>query len=213
MASDPKIHTSEVTPPALYFNRRALMRGGVLAAGAAWQCGAVSPTQPHRDGQDRDGRRGRADQAGRPRLHRGRAEDAIRVGRQLQQLLRVLDGQGRRGRRCRRRSRRPAGRSPSAGWRTSRGCSISTICRRLSPPEERVYRMRCVEAWSMVIPWVGFSLSKLLETVEPMADARYVAFETLLDREADAQPEGETSCRGPTSRACAWTRRCTRSRC
>jgi methionine sulfoxide reductase catalytic subunit len=53
--------------------------------------------------------------------------------------------------------------------------------RRLSPPEERIYRMRCVEAWSMVIPWAGFSLSKLLDAVEPTADAKYVAFETLLD--------------------------------
>jgi len=53
--------------------------------------------------------------------------------------------------------------------------------RRLAPPEERVYRMRCVETWSMVIPWVGFSLSKLLQAVQPMGDARFVAFETLLD--------------------------------
>jgi sulfoxide reductase catalytic subunit YedY len=53
--------------------------------------------------------------------------------------------------------------------------------RRLSPPEERVYRMRCVEAWSMVIPWAGYSLSRLLEAVEPTADAKYVAFETLHD--------------------------------
>ncbi len=49
------------------------------------------------------------------------------------------------------------------------------------PLEERVYRMRCVEGWSMVIPWSGFPLAKLLEKVEPMGDARYVAFETLLD--------------------------------
>jgi len=41
--------------------------------------------------------------------------------------------------------------------------------------------MRCVEAWSMVIPWVGFSLSKLLDTVEPLSEGKYVAFETLLD--------------------------------
>ncbi len=53
--------------------------------------------------------------------------------------------------------------------------------KRISPPEERVYRMRCVEAWSMVIPWAGFSLSKLLALVEPTADAKYVAFETLHD--------------------------------
>ncbi|HEY1787616.1 MAG TPA: protein-methionine-sulfoxide reductase catalytic subunit MsrP, partial [Verrucomicrobiae bacterium] len=52
---------------------------------------------------------------------------------------------------------------------------------KIAPPEERVYRMRCVEAWSMVVPWAGFSLSKLLEVVEPTSDAKYVAFETLED--------------------------------
>lgn len=49
--------------------------------------------------------------------------------------------------------------------------------------EERVYRMRCVEAWSMVIPWNGFPLRKLLDVVEPAAEARYVRFETLFDPE------------------------------
>ncbi|HKE60793.1 MAG TPA: protein-methionine-sulfoxide reductase catalytic subunit MsrP [Pyrinomonadaceae bacterium] len=49
------------------------------------------------------------------------------------------------------------------------------------PLEERVYRLRCVEGWSMVIPWVGFELNKLLQHVEPTAGARYVAFQTLLD--------------------------------
>ncbi|EWH12193.1 TMAO/DMSO reductase [Catenovulum agarivorans DS-2] len=45
--------------------------------------------------------------------------------------------------------------------------------------EERIYRLRCVEAWSMVIPWVGFSLNKLLEKAQPKSTAQYVAFETL----------------------------------
>ena len=49
------------------------------------------------------------------------------------------------------------------------------------PLEERVYRMRCVEAWSMVIPWVGFPLGDLLRRVEPTSRAKYVAFTTLLD--------------------------------
>ena len=49
--------------------------------------------------------------------------------------------------------------------------------------EERVYRMRCVEAWSMVIPWIGFSLKKLLDIVEPTSDAKYVRFETIYDPE------------------------------
>lgn len=46
--------------------------------------------------------------------------------------------------------------------------------------EERIYRMRCVEAWSMVIPWVGFPLASLLARVEPAPGAKYVAFETLV---------------------------------
>ncbi len=46
-------------------------------------------------------------------------------------------------------------------------------------PEERIYRLRCVEAWSMVIPWVGFPLAKLLKEVEPTSDAKYVRFETV----------------------------------
>jgi len=45
--------------------------------------------------------------------------------------------------------------------------------------EERVYRLRCVEGWSMVIPWTGFSLAALLKEVEPTADAKYVRFETI----------------------------------
>lgn len=47
------------------------------------------------------------------------------------------------------------------------------------PLEERIYRMRCVEAWSMVIPWIGFPLYKLLALAEPTSHAKYVAFETL----------------------------------
>jgi sulfoxide reductase catalytic subunit YedY len=56
--------------------------------------------------------------------------------------------------------------------------------------KERVYRLRCVEAWSMVIPWVGFPIAKLLEQVEPMSQAKYVRFETLYDPE---QMPGQSS--------------------
>ena len=53
---------------------------------------------------------------------------------------------------------------------------------KLSPMEERIYRMRCVEGWSMVIPWVGYSLSALIRRVEPLGSAKFVQFETLADR-------------------------------
>ena len=52
---------------------------------------------------------------------------------------------------------------------------------RLAPMEERIYRLRCVEGWSMVIPWVGWSLAELIRRVEPTGNARYVEFHTLAD--------------------------------
>ncbi|HET7874788.1 MAG TPA: protein-methionine-sulfoxide reductase catalytic subunit MsrP [Methylomirabilota bacterium] len=54
---------------------------------------------------------------------------------------------------------------------------------KMAPLEERVYRLRCVEAWSMVIPWIGFPLSVLLKRVEPTSQARFVEFQTLVDPE------------------------------
>ena len=51
----------------------------------------------------------------------------------------------------------------------------------LTPLEERVYRMRCVEGWSMVIPWVGYSLSKLINHVQPLGSAKFISFTTLAD--------------------------------
>lgn len=52
---------------------------------------------------------------------------------------------------------------------------------KLSPMEERIYRLRCVEGWSMVIPWVGYSLADLIRQVEPLGSAKYVEFVTLAD--------------------------------
>ena len=53
---------------------------------------------------------------------------------------------------------------------------------KLAPMEERIYRMRCVEGWSMVIPWDGYSLSKLISKVEPLGSAKYVEFISLADK-------------------------------
>ncbi|MBS0502072.1 MAG: protein-methionine-sulfoxide reductase catalytic subunit MsrP [Burkholderiaceae bacterium] len=53
--------------------------------------------------------------------------------------------------------------------------------RKLSPLEERIYRLRCVEGWSMVIPWIGYSLSALIQHVQPLGSVKYVEFVTLAD--------------------------------
>ena len=61
---------------------------------------------------------------------------------------------------------------------------------KLAPMEERIYRLRCVEGWSMVIPWVGYSLAELIKRVEPTGNAKFVQFVTLADK---AQMPGLTS--------------------
>jgi sulfoxide reductase catalytic subunit YedY len=53
---------------------------------------------------------------------------------------------------------------------------------KLAPLEERVYRLRCVEGWSMVIPWIGYSLSNLIKKVEPTGNAKYIEFISLADK-------------------------------
>jgi sulfoxide reductase catalytic subunit YedY len=57
---------------------------------------------------------------------------------------------------------------------------VDTVMK-LAPLEERIYRLRCVEAWSIVVPWIGFSLSVLLRQVQPTSKAKFVAFESLYD--------------------------------
>ncbi|MDA8109213.1 MAG: protein-methionine-sulfoxide reductase catalytic subunit MsrP [Betaproteobacteria bacterium] len=61
---------------------------------------------------------------------------------------------------------------------------------KLAPMEERIYRHRCVEAWSMVVPWIGYPLSSLLRAVQPTGKAKYVEFVTLLD---PAQMPGQSN--------------------
>ena len=89
--------------------------------------------------------------------------------------------------------RRHAGRMVTEPWTVEVGGEVLKprtfdidALRRLAPLEERVYRLRCVEAWSMVIPWVGYPLSELLRQVQPTGNARYVTFETAL--QPDAMP-------------------------
>jgi len=60
---------------------------------------------------------------------------------------------------------------------------VNELIRKLGGIEQRVYRMRCVEAWSMVIPWDGFALAQLIKLADPQDDAKYVKFTSFLDKE------------------------------
>ncbi|MBK7071651.1 MAG: protein-methionine-sulfoxide reductase catalytic subunit MsrP [Myxococcales bacterium] len=180
--SDP--HPSEITPPAVYWNRRAFLRGGALAAGAVATAALyrrvngvalrgvdtalIAGIRPAPAASDPSGFR--VDEALTPLT-------AVANYNNFYEFTTDKDGVA-----------AAAAGFDTRGWTVEVGGLVGKprtfdldALRALAPLEERVYRMRCVEAWSMVIPWVGCSLGKLLAAVEPLGDARFVAFETLYD--------------------------------
>ncbi|HUJ61128.1 MAG TPA: protein-methionine-sulfoxide reductase catalytic subunit MsrP [Kofleriaceae bacterium] len=173
MADDP------ITPPGVYFNRRALLRGGMIAAGAV----ATGWLYRRLNGVDLVDTK-TPELAGliRPQAFAAGEEPtplaSIANYNNFYEFTTNKDG--------------VAGLAKdfkSDGWKIEVGgmCHAPRTfdlddVRRVSPPEERVYRHRCVETWSIVVPWAGYSLSKLLAQVQPTSDAKYVAFETLLDK-------------------------------
>jgi len=178
-----KISSGEITDPKVYFNRRAFIQTGILAASAV-ATGLVYRQLNH----PAAGKVSTAKIEGltiAPTNH----SDGFRVAEAQTSLENIshynnfyefsTDKEG---------VAAAAAKFETKGWQVS----VEGLVRRpkvfnldellkISPPEERIYRMRCVEGWSMVIPWAGFSLSKLLEVVEPTGDAKFVAFETLFD--------------------------------
>jgi sulfoxide reductase catalytic subunit YedY len=168
----------EITPPEVYFNRRLFLRGGLVAGSAAataWLyrklngVELVTTETAALSGLEKPAQY-TLDEPLTPLT-------SIANYNNFYEFTTDKDGV----------AAKAAG-FQTAGWKVSveglvhepRVFDLDDL-RKISPPEERVYRMRCVEAWSMVIPWAGFSLSKLLERVRPMSDAKYVAFETLFD--------------------------------
>jgi len=180
-----KILASEITAPEVYFNRRTFMRAGVLAA-SALATGAVyrrlnrvstKTVETQRIEGLESSATPAAQASGFHAADRPTAFEDITHYNNFYEFSTdkqaVADA---------------AARFQTQGWQVAveglvgrpKVFGLDELLR-ISPLEERVYRMRCVEGWSMVIPWAGFSLSKLLQRVEPLSAAKYVAFETLLD--------------------------------
>jgi len=169
----------EVTPEELYWNRRAFMRAGVIAAGAVGTgilyrrlngVELVKTQTAELAGVAKSDPVYAVNEAKTP-------YESITNYNNFYEFSTNKDGVA-----------KAAAGFNTAGWQVAVGGLVKKPktfgideLRKLAPLEERIYRMRCVEAWSMVIPWAGYSLGKLLEQVEPLPTAKYVAFETLFD--------------------------------
>jgi sulfoxide reductase catalytic subunit YedY len=178
----------EITDPAVYFNRRRFIQTGVLAASAVATGLAYRRLNPTATGTvDTPVIQGLITPATNVTAAAGDSGfQATDAATSLQDITHYnnfyefsTDKEG---------VAAAAAKFETQGWQVSVGGLVGKPrvfelddLLKISPPEERVYRMRCVEGWSMVVPWAGFSLSKLLAVVEPLPGAKYVAFETLLD--------------------------------
>lgn len=183
----------EITPPRVYFSRRAFLKAGVVAASVAataavyHQLNSLPPPTAERPRLAGLTQPGSADAGLSPDLvkafHTDEAQTPFQSITHYNNFYEFsTDKDGVAG---------AVGSFPPGEWKVMVDGLVSRPTtfnmddiRKVSPPEERVYRMRCVEGWSMVIPWAGYSLSKLLDRVQPLSAAKYVAFTTLLDPKA-----------------------------
>lgn len=187
MSELPKISDREITPPAVYFNRRHFIQAGIAAVSAIATASIyrrfnparvpMATTEPLRALQP-------ATESERELLSRG-----WRVNEEMTPESSILSYNNFYEFTTEKEGVAAAARNFNTdGWELivdglvnkPKTFTIDDL-HAISAPQERVYRMRCVEAWSMVIPWAGVPLAHLLEAVEPMANAKYVAFETLHD--------------------------------
>ncbi|CAN5918482.1 protein-methionine-sulfoxide reductase catalytic subunit MsrP [soil metagenome] len=174
------IPDSEVTPEVTYLNRRTLMRGGIVAAGAL----GTALLYRRFNGLDNTVVKASALEnlvvSTDPRFtttEQKNTFDQITHYNNFYEFTTDKDGV----------AAASAG-FDTTGWKIEVGgmCAAPRtfdmdMLVRLAPVEERVYRLRCVEAWSMVVPWAGIPLAALLNAVQPLGSAKYVAFETLND--------------------------------
>jgi len=183
-----RILAREVTPPNIYFNRRTFIKTGVAAATVVATGLAYRRLNPVASGTvETAALAGLTKPADVPAA--GGANSGFHVDEPQTSFENITHYNNFYEFTTDKESVAAAStRFTTAGWQVS----VEGLVRKpkvydlddllkISPPEERVYRMRCVEGWSMVIPWAGFSLSKLLDQVEPTSDAKYVAFESLKD--------------------------------
>jgi sulfoxide reductase catalytic subunit YedY len=178
-----KIPSSEITPEEVYSRRNFLKKAAVITAGA----GLLAACQPAADSLNNAATATPA--AGVTPPMASAATDEI--GRTITSFENITSynnfyefnlGKEEVARLAQNFKTRPWSVEVSGLVKNPKTYDVDELISKFSQ-EERIYRMRCVEGWSMVIPWLGFPLSKLLQEVEPTSDAKYVRFITLYDKE------------------------------
>jgi sulfoxide reductase catalytic subunit YedY len=173
----PDIPSSEITPKTVYLNRRKFLASAALA-GAAAATGAVlreviSPSTVALAGNKIDG----IQKSPFSTTETVTPSKDVTTYNNYYEFSTDKDGPAKLAQKFRTRP-----------WKVKidglvdkkQELDIDTILK-MAPPEERIYRHRCVEGWSIVVPWIGFSLSELIKRVNPTSKAKFVEFTTIYD--------------------------------
>ena len=165
------VRSSEITPKEAYFSRRDFIKATGLIVGSAALAACLPDAAQNESPVDVPAASGRTDELG----------DAANTCEQITNYNNFYEFSTNK--------EAVAGLSKdfhAAPWTVEVGGMVSSPktfgiedLTKLFPQEERIYRLRCVEAWSMVIPWMGFPLASLLKMVEPTSNAKYVRFESV----------------------------------
>jgi sulfoxide reductase catalytic subunit YedY len=184
------IKGSEITDKKVYLSRRLFMRGAVLAASAAAtgllykQLLAPAIEQPTPTGRAAPGTQSAPRQWGLPGEEATPFQDVTTYNN----FYEFGTDKYSPARRAQSFVTRPWTVAVEGMVNKPRVFDLEELLR-LAPQEDRIYRFRCVEGWSMIIPWLGFPLAELLKQVEPLGGAQYVAFETANDPDGRNIPQ------------------------
>ncbi len=164
--------SSEITPLEHYLNRRQWLAGASLLAAGAW------PSAAWPQGSGRAPLKGVSSRVAGAMA--GEPPTAYRDATTYNNYYEFGSGKGDPARYAGSLRTRPWTVRIDGAVKKPIEIGIEDLLK-LAPMEQRVYRLRCVEGWSMVLPWTGYSLSALLRRVEPLGSARFVEFYTLAD--------------------------------
>jgi sulfoxide reductase catalytic subunit YedY len=170
------IPSSEITPKSAYLNRRAFMATG-MAAGAAALAGGTIARFTHPGVVKADTK---LTTVPSPLSTKGLTPTSYNDITHYNNFYEFGVDKGDPSRNAGSLKTRPWTVSVEGLVKTKKTFDIDTLLK-LRPLEDRVYRFRCVEAWSMVIPWVGYSLSEFIKQCDPLPSAKYVQFLSLAD--------------------------------
>src|SRR5271170_376150 len=175
------IPSSEITPKSAYLNRRAFMAGaaavGTVALAGERIAGLLEPgNSVHADTK--------LTNVPSPLSTTGLQLTSLQDITHYNDFYEFGVDKGDPARNAGRLKTRPWTVSVEGLVKTKKTFDIDTLLK-LRPLEDRIYRHRCVEAWSMVIPWVGYSLSEFIQQCDPLPSAKYVQFLSYYDRHVE----------------------------